>query len=75
MVELNMIRETLCTELKKYNTLKSINRAELDTIHTLTDTIKNIDKIKKLESETSEYDLLSEEDKEILQRAVEIMNR
>lgn len=45
------LREMLCEELDEYNrTVKSgLNERDLDTVHKLTDTIKNIDKIVMLE--------------------------
>ena len=45
------LREALCEELDEYNrTVKSgLNERDLDTVHKLTDTIKNIDKIMMLE--------------------------
>lgn len=81
MMELDMIRENLCTELKRYNTLKSINKMELDEIHKLTDTIKNIDKIKMLNETTSGYitesDIgrMTEEDKMVVRKAMEILSK
>lgn len=81
MMELDMIRETLCTELKKYNTLKSINRVELESIHMLTDTIKNLDKIKMLNETVpsnitpASIDIMTAEDKMVIKRALEVLNR
>ena len=81
MMELDMIREMLCTELKKYNTLKSINRVELDNIHMLSDTIKNLDKIKMLGETTKTalkpdaIDMMSEEDKIVIRRALDVLSR
>ena len=40
------IKEMLCAELKDYANKTSMSGADLETIHKLTDTIKNIDKIK-----------------------------
>ena len=81
MMELDMIRNMLCTELKKYNTLKSINRVELENIHMLSDTIKNLDKIKMLNETTKgnisqeSFDIMSEEDKMVIRRALEVLNK
>lgn len=80
MMELDIIRDNLCTELKKYNTLKSINRMELEHIHMLTDTIKNLDKIKMLNETTKDnikpdsFDIMSEEDKMVIRKALEVLN-
>lgn len=45
------LREMLCEELDEYNrdTKNGLNERVLDTVHKLTDTIKNIDKIMMLE--------------------------
>ena len=45
------LRETLCEELDEYNrdAKNGLNERTLDTVHKLTDTIKNIDKIMMLE--------------------------
>lgn len=79
MMEFDMIRNLLCNELKRYNTLKSVNRTDLDTIHVLTDTIKNLDKIKMLNEkdslEVTEHNMMSEEDRMVLRRAIEVLNR
>lgn len=81
MMELDMIRNMLSTELKKYNTLKSINRVELENMHMLSDTIKNLDKIKMLNETTKgnisqeSFDIMSEEDKMVIRRALEVLNK
>lgn len=45
------LREMLCEELDEYNrdAKNGLNERTLDTVHKLTDTIKNIDKIMMLE--------------------------
>ena len=56
------LREMLCDELDEYNrnAKNGLNERVLDTVHKLTDTIKNIDKIMMLEdgdySRTSEWE-------------------
>ena len=54
MMDYQPIKEMLCKELKQYETRTKLNLADLDAVHKLTDTIKNIDKIKMLE-EDEEY--------------------
>lgn len=46
------LREMLCEELDEYNrdSKNGLNERVLDTVHKLTDTIKNIDKIMMLEN-------------------------
>lgn len=43
------LREMLCTELDEIAAKGEMNAGDLQTIHTLTDTIKNIDKIEMLD--------------------------
>ena len=80
-MELDIIRNMLCTELKKFNTLKSINRMELEQIHLLADTIKDLDKIKMLSEVEAgniteeSVDIMSEEDKMVIKKALELLNR
>lgn len=55
------LRDMLCNELDEYSRSKgSLNEHDLDTVHKLTDTIKNIDKIMMLEdgeySRTGEWE-------------------
>ena len=55
------LRNMLCEELDEYSRSKgSLNEHDLDTVHKLTDTIKNIDKIMMLEdgeySRTGEWE-------------------
>ena len=49
MMDYQPIKEMLCKELKQYETRTKLNLADLDAVHKLTDTIKNIDKIEILE--------------------------
>ena len=50
MEDIHKIKHVLRKELESYKDIASINRAALDEIWKLTDTIKNIDKIVMLES-------------------------
>ena len=49
MMDYQPIKEMLCKELKPYETRTKLNLADLDAVHKLTDTIKNIGKIEMLE--------------------------
>lgn len=49
------LRETLCTNLDQYARKENFTRNDLDTVHILTDTIKNIDKISAMEEDGSSY--------------------
>lgn len=49
------LKETLCTNLEQYARKDSLTRNDLDTVHMLTDTIKNVDKISMMEEEGSSY--------------------
>lgn len=49
------LRETLCTNLDQYARKDNLTRNDLDTVHMLTDTIKNVDKITMMEEEGSSY--------------------
>ena len=49
MMDYQPIKEMLCKELKQYETRTKLNLADLDAVHKLTDTIKNIGKIEMLE--------------------------
>lgn len=42
------LRETLCMELEEISEKRELSMGDLETVHKLTDTIKNIDKIEKL---------------------------
>lgn len=52
MENLYKVRESLCKELKGYGS-RNISKADLDTIHKLASTIKNIDKISQMEQSYS----------------------
>lgn len=52
MENLYKVRESLCKELKGYGA-RNISKADLDTIHKLASTIKNIDKISQMEQSYS----------------------
>lgn len=45
------LREMLCEELDEYNGKNGLSEHDLETVHKLTDTIKNIDKIMMLEDD------------------------
>lgn len=45
------LRDMLCDELDKIAAKRDMNPGDLETVHKLTDTIKNIDKIEILEDE------------------------
>lgn len=45
------IKEMLCKELKEYAEMEKLTASDLEMIHKLSDTIKNLDKIEMLESE------------------------
>lgn len=49
------LRESLCTDLDQYAKKGSLTRNDLDTVHMITDTIKNLDKITMMEEEGSSY--------------------
>ena len=49
MMDYQPIKEILCKELKQYEARTKLNLADLDAVHKLTDTIKNIGKIEMLE--------------------------
>lgn len=49
------LKETLCTELDQYARKDSLTRTDLDTVHVITDTIKNFDKITQMEEDGSSY--------------------
>lgn len=46
---MDKLKEMLCTELEDYADRKSLSTSDLDMIHKLTDTIKNLGKIEMLE--------------------------
>lgn len=45
------LRDMLCKELDEIAAKREMNAGDLETVHKLTDTIKNIDKIEMLEDE------------------------
>lgn len=49
MENMHKLKELLCRELDEFARRDSIESYDLDTIHKLTDTIKNLDKIEMLE--------------------------
>ena len=53
------IKKMLCKELDEYAMKSKLSMADVDAIHTLTDSVKNLDKIKMLEDGNS-YDGYSE---------------
>ena len=46
---MHRIKEMLMKELKEYESKGKLSAGDLETIHKLTDTVKNIDKIEMLE--------------------------
>ena len=50
MESMHRIKEMLMKELKEYESKGKLSAGDLETIHKLTDTVKNIDKIEMLES-------------------------
>lgn len=51
MKDMHELKEKLCRELEEYERKEKISMGDLETIHKLTDTIKNIGKISVLEEE------------------------
>lgn len=51
MKEWHDLKDMLCKELEEYARKGKMSAGDLETIHKLTDTIKNLDKIKMLEEE------------------------
>lgn len=49
MEDMRKLKDMLCRELEEFSRRDSIESYDLDTIHKLTDTIKNLDKIEMLE--------------------------
>lgn len=49
------LRETLCADLDQYAKKGNLTRTELDTVHMMTDTIKNLDKITAMEEQGNSY--------------------
>lgn len=55
MADMNKIRRMLCDELDKFSGMGTLSATDLEYIHKLTDTIKNIDKIEKMEEDGYSY--------------------
>jgi hypothetical protein len=55
MKYIEKIKEMLCTELEVYSKKNAITPTDLERIHKLTDTIKNIDKIMAFEETEGDY--------------------
>lgn len=49
------LKEMLCHDLEQYSRKGSLTRNDLDTVHMITDTIKNVDKITMMEEEGYSY--------------------
>ena len=56
MKYIEKIKEMLCTELEVYSKKNAITPTDLERIHKLTDTIKNLDKIVMLEEDSYSED-------------------
>ena len=54
MEYIDKIKKMLCEELDEYGSKKSLSAQDVEMVHKLTDTIKNIDKIDMLEGEGDE---------------------
>ena len=50
---LEELRETLCDELEEIAGRGNVSHSDLEDVHLLTDTIKNIDKINRIDNGTS----------------------
>ena len=55
MEYIEKIKKMLCRELEKFSMKTDLNVTDLEKIHKLSDTIKNLDKIKMLEEESEGY--------------------
>lgn len=49
------LKENLCSDLDQYAKKGSLTRTDLDTVHMITDTIKNIEKITMMEESGNSY--------------------
>lgn len=49
------LKETLCTDLDQYAKKGTLSKADLDIVHVITDTVKNIDKITAMDEEGYSY--------------------
>ena len=54
MKDMHKLKELLCRELEQYKNRDKLTMSDLEIVHKITDTIKNIDKIKMLEEEEGE---------------------
>ena len=55
MEYIEKIKKMLCKELDEYAMKGKLTMADLDAVHKLTDTVKNLDKIEMLEGESEGY--------------------
>ena len=55
MEYMHKIKKMLCKELEEYGDKKSLSSADVEMIHKLTDTVKNLDKISLLEQDDDGY--------------------
>ena len=55
MEYMHKIKKMLCKELEEYGDKKSLSSADVEMIHKLTDTVKNLDKIEMLEDKDDGY--------------------
>ena len=55
MEYMHKIKKMLCKELEEYGDKKSLSSADVEMIHKLTDTVKNLDKISLLEQSDEGY--------------------
>ena len=55
MEYMHKIKKMLCKELEEYGEKKSLSSADVEMIHKLTDTVKNLDKIEMLEQSDEGY--------------------
>lgn len=55
MEYMHKIKKMLCKELEEYGDKKSLSSADVEMIHKLTDTVKNLDKISLLEESDDGY--------------------
>jgi hypothetical protein len=55
MEYIEKIKKMLCRELEKFSMKTDLNVTDLEKIHKLSDTIKNLDKIKMFEEESEGY--------------------
>ena len=55
MEYMHKIKKMLCKELEEYGDKKSLSSSDVEMIHKLTDTVKNLDKIEMLEQSDDGY--------------------